>query len=259
MTLTDTREPDSSTAPLPARPPRPKLTATQVLASALAAVTATVAASFLGVTGTVIGAALASVITVVGNALYGHSLARTSERVRAVVPVPANRWSDGKTAPTRVVAVPAPARAAVRRSARAGRFSVKNVALACVAVFATLSVILTGIELATGKPLADLVRGSSGHGTTFFGDGGSNPGTTPAPAPTGSSSTGTGSSASTGATSGSGSGTTPTPTTTVTTTTTTTVSPSPSTSAPTAGTGSGSGVGSGAASSGAAAGATPVP
>ena len=52
------------------------LSATQLVASALAAVTATVAASFLGIAGTVIGAAVASVVTVIGNAVYSHSIAR---------------------------------------------------------------------------------------------------------------------------------------------------------------------------------------
>ena len=66
---------------------RIQLSATQVIASALAAITATVAASYLGVAGTVIGAAVASVLTVVGNAVYSHSIQRTSERVRTVVPV----------------------------------------------------------------------------------------------------------------------------------------------------------------------------
>ena len=49
----------------------------QLVASVLAAVTATVAGSYLGVNGTVIGAAVASVLTVVGNAVYSHSIHRT--------------------------------------------------------------------------------------------------------------------------------------------------------------------------------------
>ena len=77
----------------PTRPkgPRLQISATQLIASALAAVTATIAASYLGVSGTVIGAAIASVVTVTGNAVYGHSLHRTSERVRTAVPTTA-RW-----------------------------------------------------------------------------------------------------------------------------------------------------------------------
>ena len=62
--------------------PRLQLSTVQVLASALAAVTATIAGSFLGVNGTVIGAAIASVLTVTANAIYAHSLQRGRERVR---------------------------------------------------------------------------------------------------------------------------------------------------------------------------------
>ena len=62
------------------------LSLTQLVATGLAAVTATVAASYLGVAGTVIGAAVASVLTAVGNAVYGTSLRTTRDRVREVVP-----------------------------------------------------------------------------------------------------------------------------------------------------------------------------
>jgi hypothetical protein len=57
------------------------LSVAQVVASAFAAVTATVGASFLGVAGTVIGAAVASVLTVVANAIYLASLHRTRDRL----------------------------------------------------------------------------------------------------------------------------------------------------------------------------------
>ena len=55
---------------------RLSLSATQVLASMAAAVTAAFLGSRLGVAGTVIGAGLASVVTVVGSAVFGHSLLR---------------------------------------------------------------------------------------------------------------------------------------------------------------------------------------
>ncbi|MDR2380991.1 MAG: hypothetical protein LBE08_07450 [Bifidobacteriaceae bacterium] len=78
----------------------------QVLASALAAATATVALSYLGATGTILGAALASVITVVGNYVYSRSLRRTHQAVKTLAhqaatlvspasPVQADAGSDG--------------------------------------------------------------------------------------------------------------------------------------------------------------------
>lgn len=59
------------------------ISATQVIASVLAAVTGAVAASFLGVAGTVIGAALMSVASTAVAGIYKHGLARSKERLQA--------------------------------------------------------------------------------------------------------------------------------------------------------------------------------
>jgi hypothetical protein len=59
------------------------ISATQVIASVLAAVTGAVAASFLGVAGTVIGAALMSVASTAVAGIYKHGLARSRERLQA--------------------------------------------------------------------------------------------------------------------------------------------------------------------------------
>jgi hypothetical protein len=56
----------------------------QVLAGALAAVTAALLGSTMGVAGTVVGAALASVVSTVGGALYLRSIKRTTDGVRTV-------------------------------------------------------------------------------------------------------------------------------------------------------------------------------
>jgi hypothetical protein len=56
----------------------------QVLAGALAAVTAALIGSTMGVAGTVVGAGLASVISTVGGTLYLRSIQRTKESVRTV-------------------------------------------------------------------------------------------------------------------------------------------------------------------------------
>ena len=55
---------------------RGPLSVPQLVACALAAVTATVAASYLGVSATLVGAAVGSVVTVVGSAAYSHFLQR---------------------------------------------------------------------------------------------------------------------------------------------------------------------------------------
>lgn len=145
---------------------RLQLSATQLIASALAAVTATFAASYLGVSGTVIGAAIASVVTVTGNAVYGHSIHRTGERVRSAVPIGV-RWQpprlpDGlEQAPTAV----RPARPVRRPRSPMPR----RLAVASVAVFAAVLALVTSVELVAGRPLSDLLRGTSGQGTTVFG------------------------------------------------------------------------------------------
>jgi len=54
----------------------------QILAAALAAVTAALLGSTIGVAGTVVGAGLASVITTVGGELYLRSLRRTRQAAR---------------------------------------------------------------------------------------------------------------------------------------------------------------------------------
>jgi len=56
----------------------------QVLAGALAAVTAALLGSTMGVAGTVVGAGLASIVSTVGGALYLRSIERTRDSVRTV-------------------------------------------------------------------------------------------------------------------------------------------------------------------------------
>jgi hypothetical protein len=61
---------------------KPAITATQLLATALASVTAAVLGSFIGTAGTIVGAGLASVITTGSGAIYQRSLDRTRSRLR---------------------------------------------------------------------------------------------------------------------------------------------------------------------------------
>lgn len=175
------------------RPDPPQLSATQVVASVLAAMTATLAASFLGVAGTVIGAAVASVLTVVGNAVYGHSIQRTGERVRAAVPAGA-RWlpppagvSTATTTTTTSGAKQAERRDTTRHSADnaplGGRARLKRLGLACLAVFAVINVAITSVELIAGRPISDLLTGKQASGTTLFGSHGAG-GTATTPSPT---------------------------------------------------------------------------
>ena len=162
--------------------PRFELSATQLVATALAAITATVAASYLGVAGTVIGAALASVVSAIGTAVYSHSLRKTHARVREVVPARTARHPD--PAPTS-----APSPSSAPRSGdtgdRATRGRWHGVAIGSLALFVTVLAVVTGVEAVTGRPLSDLVRGDTGNGTTVFGTSTKNAADErPAPAPT---------------------------------------------------------------------------
>ena len=136
------------------------LSVAQVVASAFAAVTATVGASFLGVAGTVIGAAVASVLTVVANAIYLASLHRTRDRLAGLAPAQtgsrATPWPGARDAPwwRKIRGRPIPWRA---------------VGIGAVAVFAVLVGLITVVEAAAGRPLTDILRNQPGHGTSFLG------------------------------------------------------------------------------------------
>jgi len=175
--------------------PRIQITATQVVASALAAITATVAASYLGIAGTVIGAAVASVLTVIGNAVYSHSIQRTGERVittvRTAVPA-AGRFAPRPihTAPPARAAAPARARAPDRAGAPTRTAPRRRwrgwpiIAAASVGLFAGVLFVITAVEIVAGRPLSDVVRDKPGSGTSVLGHAVAQTGRTTAPTPT---------------------------------------------------------------------------
>jgi hypothetical protein len=158
---------------------KPQLSVTQILASVLAAVTATFAASYFGVSGTIIGAALASVVTVVGNAVYSHSIQRTGERVRNAVPIPVWPPLNARAATARHVP-PAPPETAALPGSRGPVLGWRHAAVAAAGLFLVIAGIVTGIELAAGRPLANLVHDRSGSGTSLFGGSHPTSSTTPA-------------------------------------------------------------------------------
>ena len=142
----------------------------------LAAVTATVAASYLGVAGTVIGAAVASVLTVVGNAVYGHSIQRTGERVRAAVPASA-RWLPAAASLSAVE--PRRPRRVVRRRWWRDTRATRHAPLARAAaparpgaasrVFAVINVAITSVRADRRAPDQRPVTGQQASGTSLLG------------------------------------------------------------------------------------------
>ncbi|SHN49402.1 hypothetical protein SAMN05660350_00078 [Geodermatophilus obscurus] len=158
------------------KPSGTQLSATQVAAGALAAVSSAVVASFFGLAGTLIGAALASVISTVSAALYSNSLQRTNEKLRRARGQLTGRQSAveettvapaAATPPTQVL--PAhldPRRAPARRSGP--RWT--RVAVYAGAMFVLAMGIVTGIELIGQKPVSALVGGTETSRTTTLGE-----------------------------------------------------------------------------------------
>jgi hypothetical protein len=146
-----------------------QLSALQVAAGALAAVSAAVVASFFGVAGTVIGAAVASVISTVGAAVYTESMRRTHAGLRRAGSLlvrspqaPVHRSAGDRP--------PLPAHLDPRRSPPRRRWARwAAVAATAVAVFGLAMVVVTTVELIGHQPVAALVGGSDQAGGTTLG------------------------------------------------------------------------------------------
>jgi hypothetical protein len=160
------------------------LSATQILASGLAAASATVAASYFGVAGTVIGAGLGSVISVVGGAVFSYSIRQTRNKVRRGLDVAvAQRFTLSTATIDRAAASPS---AAARVSSGVTRaraaLSPRRLVLVAGAIFAVTLAITTAFELASGQPLAATLHGQHGSGVSLGGGSTGTAGPRPAPA-----------------------------------------------------------------------------
>lgn len=171
-------------------PRKPDLSATQLVASGLATVTATVGASYMGVVGTLWGAAFMSVASTAGVAVYKHYLDTGKEQLRERRQTTREQAAEATSAdPTRTVVWPAGTQAGdptqlltgvgIERhepSPRPGparetagwlkrRWMV--LAASAVAVFAVVMGGVTLVEALAGKPVAALVGASDDRGTSF--------------------------------------------------------------------------------------------
>lgn len=133
-------------------PQHPRLTVTRIVATALAAVTATLLASSLGVYGTVIGAAVVSVVITIGVDVYERSLRRTREMLTV------DRFGrvevEGSDLDPDVAA------------ARPGWLSSRWLAGGAGALFIGLLLVITLTELVIGKPLSSLWHHDASRATT---------------------------------------------------------------------------------------------
>ncbi|MBE1576617.1 hypothetical protein ACFORH_06270 [Amycolatopsis roodepoortensis] len=133
----------------------------QVVAAAMAAITAALLGSTLGVAGTVAGAGLASVITTLGGELYLRSLQRTKDaalKARVVLTVPGRRKVLDPAEQETVRITQADDEEPSERKFKP-RWAV--IAGVSVVAFAVALVAITGFEGATGKTFG------GGTGTTI--------------------------------------------------------------------------------------------
>lgn len=131
-----------------ALPERTGLRPAQVLAAALAAITAAFLGSSLGVYGTVIGAGVVSLATTVGGEFYLRSLDRTKRAVKRTKAEAVD--ASAESAESRADGADGPA--GEPRSGRLGRWPV--LAGASVVAFALGMAAVTGIEALTGSSLS---------------------------------------------------------------------------------------------------------
>lgn len=180
-------------------PRKPELSATQLVASGLATVTATVGASYLGVAGTLWGAAFMSVASTAGVAVYKHYLEQGKEQIWEKTHAPPEveeaaadvtradptrtvMWPAGAHAgdPTEVIAGvrPEPEDAATRPAGTAGPSRAANtmewlkrrwmvLAASSVAVFAVVMGGVTLVEAIADQPVSSIVGATDDKGTSF--------------------------------------------------------------------------------------------
>ena len=130
---------------------RLSLSATQVVASMAAAVTAAFLGSRLGVAGTVIGAGLASVVTVVGSAVFGHSLLVTRKQVTKAVRQVRHADDRAADAPTAVMSTAQANDDRTNLIPAVTRYDLERARLAATAAGSALSG-RTGVDPSPGKP-----------------------------------------------------------------------------------------------------------
>jgi hypothetical protein len=148
-----TATPDSPQPP-DAGPDRLRLDLVRLVASTAGAVLAAVVLSRFGVAGTISGAALGSLIASIGTEVNQHYLSRSSRHLRELAA--ARRRAGRPDAPAA-----APARPAWRLP---GWLHWKALAALGVAGFVVAMLVITGFELAAGRPLAGVVGGEQGGG-----------------------------------------------------------------------------------------------
>ena len=140
---------------------------TKLIASAVGSVLAAIVLSRFGVAGTLTGAALGSVVSTVGTELNQHYISKSSRRLQELRAAQ-RRQGRAEAGADAEPSAPAPAPAAPDRQ-RPAWMSWKALAALGVGGFLVAMLVITGVELVVGKPLAGLFGNevSGGRSTTF--------------------------------------------------------------------------------------------
>jgi hypothetical protein len=188
--------------------PRLEVSAVQVVATVLAAVTGALLASYLGVVGTIAGTAVASAASTTATAIYRHYLGRTRERLGEVGPALSKR-SRRQSPPVGTTTLKSETRLDVAPKTRLDRAATERVptftphqqptkpataklpvgaswkdrllgvvrdrrmwlryGVPAIAVFALVTAGITGFELASGKTVSSAVWGKASVSSTSDG------------------------------------------------------------------------------------------
>jgi hypothetical protein len=135
--------------PIPAKS-KIDLSFPQIGAAALSTITMSVLGSYLGPKGTIISAVLTAVVSTVAAAVYKYGLTTVPAKIRNGRIVPAHKeWRLPKISRSQWIAL----------------------AVLAGAIFVAVIGLETVAEAGAGKPIANIVQGKPGHGTTLGGGG----------------------------------------------------------------------------------------
>ncbi len=144
-------------------------------ASAVMTVVVATATSYLGVGGTILGMAGGSILSGAGAWWGERALKRSAELAQAKARAARVKGRPLTPAETQLIEA-----ARDRRDRNRGHPGWRLAGALAAAAFVACAATLTIVEQAVGKPVADIVTGRPGHGTTL---GGSAAGTAPPPGP----------------------------------------------------------------------------
>jgi hypothetical protein len=165
----------ATTTPEPPKKTKLDLNAPTLVAGAGATVTMSVLGSYLGTVGTLTGAAITSVASAVVTAVYKHTATVAQERAKRVAlqKLTARHRGEAQLNETERTQLVQARQEALDAHQAARRWNPRRLAVVGSAVaaglFGGVMLVETGAEALAGKPVAAIVQGKPGHGTSLGG------------------------------------------------------------------------------------------